>query len=310
MSLAIHLLALSALTAPVQATQTADARVEPAVLQELAASPDGRATVVIVLERPTPPGTPTAEARAAIAGAQERLLSDLASTGFELRCRYATFAALAGRADEAALELLDRHELVRSVGPSGRFQVALAQSVPYIHADQAQALGLTGAGVTVAVLDSGIDTDHADLADDLAPGAWHSLNDGADQGPGAEDDNGHGTHVSGIITSAGNVSSVGVAPDAEILAVKVLDAGGSGTLIDVLAGIDYVTASEPEYDHLCALNMSIATFMVYPECPCDDVDTLTMGIQASLQAWYRDPAGSTCGEGFNLTNGIDLVLEP
>lgn len=87
--------------------------------------------------------------------------------------------------------------------------------------------GVTGAGVRVAVLDTGIDTDHPDLISDIA--AQHCFCSGllfgccpnlGNEDVSAEDDQGHGTSVAGIITSAGVQAPLGVAPDAKIVAVK------------------------------------------------------------------------------------------
>ena len=63
-------------------------------------------------------------------------------------------------------------------------------------------------------------------------------------GGSAQDDNGHGTHVAGIIAARNNsVGVVGVAPEAKIYAVKVLDASGSGSDASVIKGLDYVAAN-------------------------------------------------------------------
>ena len=58
----------------------------------------------------------------------------------------------------------------------------------------------------------------------------------------ADDDNGHGTHVAGIVAAKDNdIGVVGMAPGARLWAVKVLDSSGSGSISDIIAGIDYVT---------------------------------------------------------------------
>ncbi|HWC25663.1 MAG TPA: S8 family serine peptidase [Solirubrobacteraceae bacterium] len=91
--------------------------------------------------------------------------------------------------------------------------------------------------VTVAVLDSGIDLDHPDL------NAVHGKNCIDGSAP-ADDDEGHGTHVAGTIAARNNGAGVvGVAPDTRLVAVKVLDAEGSGTTSQVICGIDWVTAT-------------------------------------------------------------------
>ncbi len=98
----------------------------------------------------------------------------------------------------------------------------------------------TGANIGVAIVDTGLDSDHADLAANIADGA----NCLAGCLPGGwEDDNGHGTHVGGIVAALDNsIDMVGVAPAARLHAVKVLDATGSGSLSGVVAGLEWVIA--------------------------------------------------------------------
>ena len=90
---------------------------------------------------------------------------------------------------------------------------------------------VTGKGVIVAVIDTGIDVDHADL--------WANIGKLKDfVGTTAEDDNGHGSHVAGIIAAVDNgIGRVGVAPEATIYAAKVLDQNASGYSSDIAAGI-------------------------------------------------------------------------
>jgi subtilisin family serine protease len=116
--------------------------------------------------------------------------------------------------------------------------------------DQIGATTDGGAGITVAVVDTGVDLGHVDLRDHLVPGI--DLVDGDDV---PQDANGHGTHVAGIVAaSAGNGAGVaGVAPGASIMPVRVLDADGSGTLDDVVAGIRWAV------DHgASVLNLSLS----------------------------------------------------
>ena len=94
----------------------------------------------------------------------------------------------------------------------------------------------TGEGVVVAVVDTGVDLQHVDLRDRLLPGIDIV---GHDSDP--QDENGHGTHVAGIIgADADNgVGVAGVAPGVKLLPVRVLDADGSGALDDIVAGIHW-----------------------------------------------------------------------
>jgi len=103
-----------------------------------------------------------------------------------------------------------------------------------INADDVWNLGFTGAGVTVAVLDTGIDTDNPELINSLVDGKGFGY-------ATYEDDNGHGTHVSGIITADGiNTKAKGVAPDAKVWMAKVCNSQGSCYVSDIAAAIEYV----------------------------------------------------------------------
>lgn len=127
------------------------------------------------------------------------------------------------------------------------FEQGLQWGLDRIGAPAAWSRG-TGRGVTIAVVDSGVDLEHEDLRDKIV-GSVSCI--GANGDPNAckgsaQDDNGHGTHVAGIaLASTGNdIGIAGVAPDAKLLAVRVLanecDASGctaSGTSSDVSAGI-------------------------------------------------------------------------
>jgi subtilisin family serine protease len=94
--------------------------------------------------------------------------------------------------------------------------------------------GQGGAGVKVAVIDTGIDCGHQDLAGGCVYGA-NFVN-----GSQPFDDGGHGTHVAGIIAARQNgVGVIGVAPEATVYAVKVLDSTGSGSWSSVAMGIDW-----------------------------------------------------------------------
>ena len=110
-------------------------------------------------------------------------------------------------------------------------------------------VAFTGVGIGVAVVDTGVDILNADLAPVVD--AFSSFGVGAS----AQDDNGHGTHVAGIIAARNNsLGVVGVAPAAQIYAVKVLDGSGSGSDASVIAGLNYVAANA---NRIHVVNMSL-----------------------------------------------------
>ncbi|MEB3330505.1 MAG: S8 family serine peptidase [Candidatus Sericytochromatia bacterium] len=92
----------------------------------------------------------------------------------------------------------------------------------------------TGEGIKVAVIDTGVDASHPDLAGRVLPGVDVVNNDGD-----ATDAPGHGTHVAGTIAAIANnaLGTAGVAPGAQVLPIKVLNAAGRGTNADIAAGI-------------------------------------------------------------------------
>jgi serine protease len=132
------------------------------------------------------------------------------------------------------------------------FVQGLQWSLQRIDAPAAWSVG-RGGGVTIAIIDSGIDVSHEDLADKIVA---QTSCIGADGNAGkchgsAQDDNGHGTHVAGIAAADTNNGKgiAGVAPDAKLMAVRVLrnqcsspgDCQASGTSGDVAAGIRWAT---------------------------------------------------------------------
>lgn len=98
-----------------------------------------------------------------------------------------------------------------------------------IHADQAWDKASGHASVIIAVVDTGVDGSHPDLSAKLLAGQ-----DFVQPGQPPEDQNGHGTHVAGIAAAAtGNgIGIAGIAPDAAVLPVRVLDRNGSGAIAD------------------------------------------------------------------------------
>src|SRR5581483_935705 len=112
----------------------------------------------------------------------------------------------------------------------------LDMSVPLIQVPEVWALGFTGKGVLVGIVDTGIDSTHPDVA-----GRVKASKDMT--GEGDVDNNGHGTHVAGIVGGNGTASQGkyrGVAYECDYVVAKVLRGDGSGLMSDVIAGLEYV----------------------------------------------------------------------
>jgi subtilisin len=160
---------------------------------------------------------------------------------------------VAGRYSERALRSLRERSDVRYVVENGRMHAVgatagtsgISDEVPYgielTGATDTIADGLTGEGATIAVVDTGIELTHETLAGNIAGGY---ATDGAEcidlcEEP-YEDDNGHGTHVAGTAAAEQNGTGVvGVAPDADLLAVKVLTNAGTGSFDEIAEGIEW-----------------------------------------------------------------------
>ncbi|RZS29539.1 subtilase family protein [Herbihabitans rhizosphaerae] len=134
----------------------------------------------------------------------------------------------------------------------GRVRATLDHSVPQIGAPEAWNAGHTGKGATVAVLDTGIDATHPDLADAVV-----EAKDFSGSPSGADDKQGHGTHVASTVTGSGVAEGgkrVGVAPDARLLVGKVLDDRGSGSESGIIAGMEWAAGKGAR-----VINMSLGS---------------------------------------------------
>lgn len=129
---------------------------------------------------------------------------------------------------------------------------ALVQADALVHAPEALAKypALNGSGYTVAVIDTGIAYDHPALAGRYL-GGYDFVNQDADP----LDDNGHGTHVSGIIAST-DAAYRGIAGGAGIVSLKVLDAAGRGSWADINSALQWVIDHRTQYN-IVAVNLSL-----------------------------------------------------
>ncbi|MEU2250661.1 S8 family peptidase [Streptomyces sp. NPDC019224] len=159
---------------------------------------------------------------------------------------------------------------VEKVWLNGVSRVSLDVSVPQIGTGVARSRGLDGKGVRVAVLDSGIDATHPDLA-----GRIEEKTDFTGKAPDAKDGQGHGTHVASTILGDGAASGgkyTGVAPGARLLVGKVCDDNGVCEEADMIAGMEWAAHSGAK-----VVNMSIGGE------PTDGTDPLSMALNRLSQ---------------------------
>ena len=139
---------------------------------------------------------------------------------------------------------------------SEEFSPAMMESAPFIGSDLAWDAGFTGEGVTVAIIDTGVDYTHPDLAHAFGDYKGYDFvnNDNDPQeGPGQY----HGTHVAGTVAANGAIK--GVAPEAKLLAYRVLGPNG-GTTEDVVAGVELAVK-----DGADVMNLSLGNTLNNPD---------------------------------------------
>ncbi|HYC62024.1 MAG TPA: S8 family serine peptidase [Thermoanaerobaculia bacterium] len=147
------------------------------------------------------------------------------------------FSGVSATVDAAAIKEIRKLPNVVAVHEDTEIRAQLTESVPLIGAPAVHGSGATGIGVKVAIIDTGIDYTHPDLGGCFGvtckvAGGYDYVNDDGDPA----DDNGHGTHVAGIVAANGTVK--GVAPGATLLAYKVLDSSGYGWTSDIVAALE------------------------------------------------------------------------
>ena len=196
--------------------------------------PDGLVKVLIGFkEKPGPP--------------EQALVKGL---GGKIKYTYNFIPAMAASLPEKAIEALQKNPNVKYVEPDGLVQALdeldSSWGVKHIGAGVVHDLGNRGTGVKVAIIDTGIDSSHGDLTV-VGGKSFVSYTEDFD------DDNGHGTHVAGIVAALDDgIGVVGVAPAAELYALKALDENGSGYVSDVAYAIQWATVNEIQ-----VINMSL-----------------------------------------------------
>ncbi|TDV55434.1 S8 family serine peptidase [Actinophytocola oryzae] len=168
----------------------------------------------------------------------------------------------------------------------GKRKAVLDHSVPQIGAPAAWAAGYTGAGVKVAVIDTGVDQTHPDLANQqLAEANFSGTPDNADH-------YGHGTHVASIVAGTGAKSGGryrGVADGAGILDAKVLDDNGSGQDSWIIAGMEWAVEQGADI-----ANLSLGGTDT-PEI--DPLEEAVNELSASSGTLFVVAAGNSFGDG-------------
>ena len=171
--------------------------------------------------------------------------------------------ARAGRMPNALLKRLADNPKVKRVHRDREAQGEMARTSATVGALTARlSYGYTGAGVGVAVIDSGITAWHDDLGASATSKSGQRVTafvDFVNNRTAKYDDWGHGTHVAGIIAGSGYDSygqRAGIAPGASIVALKALDNEGKGRISNIIAALDWVVTNRAQYN-IRVVNMSL-----------------------------------------------------
>lgn len=207
---------------------------------------------------------PVIDAKPVIIGFEEEIDQNVIKEhGIANYTQYSIINAITADIPESAFKKLKKHPKIRYVEEDAQVQIARKPSklqppqppqqitwgIARVNAPPAWN-NSTGKSIKIAVLDTGISSSHPDLT---VSGGINLV--GKLKNKKWNDDNGHGTHVSGIIAARNNsIGVVGVAPDAQLFAVKVLDAYGSGYISDVIEGIDWAVQNNMDI-----VSMSLGT---------------------------------------------------
>jgi subtilisin family serine protease len=255
--------------------------------------------------------------RAELTATQDALLADLAAAGVallslegavgeeaverEARLTY-VLNAVGVSAPPGAEEAIRAHPDVRAVDPVTEVSTLMDHSVDYTNAPKAWDLGATGAGQSVAVLDTGIDWTHPMFGGDATPPSelhpkvkyyetWTA---------GHHDGHGHGTHVAGTAAGSSEAGETplgparfdGPAKDADIWAYKVLSDAGTGLNLTVVMGIE--SAAERGAD---VLNLSLGSEDGDPDAPASEAvnNAAAAGAVSAVAAGNSGPGYSTIG---------------
>lgn len=184
--------------------------------------------------------------------------------GAKVKYVYSIINGIAAKVPANAIERIAEKPFVELVEPDYEVKLVLDDSAPQINADKVWDAGVTGKGVDVAILDTGIHDEHP---------ALEVLKEVDFTGEGTDDLHGHGTHVAGIVASK-DLTYRGVAFDANLLNVKVLNKDGVGYASDVIKGIEWAVENGAEI-----LSMSFGAKVE----PCDGTDAISRAVDNAVK---------------------------
>jgi hypothetical protein len=216
---------------------------------------------------------------------KKKILSGLAQPDFAVLHDYETLPVLHLEVNERALAVLMTMPEVSYIAENRKVIPHLSESLPLIRVPEAQGAGASGAGTSVAVLDTGVDFLESAFGDcSGGPGTAGCkvayVQDFTPVDDGSLDDDGHGTNVCGIV--------LGVAPDTDIIGLDVFRTDGYAYYNDILDALDWVLSNKAVYN-IVAVNMSFGNDASTTPCDSDGLaaaitDMKAAGIAASISS--------------------------
>ncbi len=284
------------------------------VLSELRAT--GTADVIVYFNTTAPVGAsvPDNLVTARIDASSDAIVEALPDNQVDVNAQFQYVPALAAEITDNALVALQEDARVSAVQLNRDMRATLAESRALMNVPAVESTyGLTGAGVNVAILDTGISAAHAWLSDSVVAQRCFLSSGcpgGGTTGTNAADGNGHGTHVAGIITS-NNATNRGIANGAGIVAIKILSDAGSGSWSDILLGLEWVYTNRTTYN-IRAVNMSLGGGLYSGYCDSSDaaganvVNRLTSAGVAVFVASGNDGSSTQVSSPGCLQNAISI----
>lgn len=181
-------------------------------------------------------------------------------------------SAVAGQATQAEINELAARDDVEQVWLDEPISAKLEHSIPLLGIDTIWQGGNEGQGIKIAILDTGVDESHPDLQGRVIAQTDFT-------GQGNDDGNGHGTHVAGIVAGDGSASNGrfrGVAPQAELIAAKVLKNNRVGNSSWAILGLEWAMNEGAQI-----INLSLGT-----DTPSDGNDALSVACNNAVQAGF------------------------
>src|SRR3989344_3951972 len=193
-------------------------------------------------------------------------INQISSEDLTINGEFSSIDGFYGEATKEGIEKLKNDDNVERIDYDMPVKSFLQDSINLVNAKKTHETlvknsNITGKGNTICVIDTGIDDKHPDLKGKVLDG-YNFIKDNDN----FKDDNGHGTHVAGIVAANGMLK--GIAKEADLIAIKSLDKDGVGSISSIISGIEWRNLNYEKYN-ITAITLSLGTAELYDDY-CDD----------------------------------------